>query len=137
MTRPAAAAAPWRPFVRVACTACFVRRFCVLRSCVSIGTCLSSVTVAALRVQRIAQKHPPTVQLRVLRADCAGLLGIQCGCGCMTRAGSQRGAPRRVRWYVFVEGAEVDLHNAHWHGNVLMRDGHKVDQCAPAPALCP
>ena len=37
---------------------------------------------------------------------------------------------RRVRWYVFVEGNEVDLHNAHWHGNVLLRDGHRVDQCA-------
>lgn len=36
----------------------------------------------------------------------------------------------RVRWYVFVEGNEVDLHNAHWHGNVLLRDGHRVDQCA-------
>ena len=36
----------------------------------------------------------------------------------------------RVRWYVFVEGNEVDLHNAHWHGNVLLRDGHHVDQCA-------
>jgi len=33
---------------------------------------------------------------------------------------------------VFVEGAEVDLHNAHWHGNVLLRDGHRVDQCVPA-----
>lgn len=35
-----------------------------------------------------------------------------------------------MRWYVFVEGNEVDLHNAHWHGNVLLRDGHRVDQCA-------
>lgn len=33
---------------------------------------------------------------------------------------------------MFVEGAEVDLHNAHWHGNVLLRDGHRVDQCVPA-----
>lgn len=31
-----------------------------------------------------------------------------------------------------VEGNEVDLHNAHWHGNTLLRDGHRVDQCAPA-----
>lgn len=34
-----------------------------------------------------------------------------------------------------VEGNEVDLHNAHWHGNVLLRDGHRVDQCAPLQTL--
>ena len=34
-----------------------------------------------------------------------------------------------------VEGNEVDLHNAHWHGNVLLRDGHRVDQCAPPQTL--
>ena len=43
---------------------------------------------------------------------------------------------RRVRWYVFVEGNEVDLHNAHWHGNVLLRDGHRVDQCATCSSAC-
>ncbi|KAK9841799.1 hypothetical protein WJX81_003935 [Elliptochloris bilobata] len=40
---------------------------------------------------------------------------------------------QKVRWYVMVEGNEVDMHNAHWHGNVLLRDGHRVDQFSLLP----
>ena len=27
------------------------------------------------------------------------------------------------------EGNEVDLHNTHFHGNTLLQNGHRVDQC--------
>jgi len=76
-------------------------------------------------------------------APSTGLVGVEARTRLASRARSaprpslrsrtrEGRAARRVRWYVFVEGAEVDLHNAHWHGNVLLRDGHRVDQCVPA-----
>ena len=33
-----------------------------------------------------------------------------------------------VRWHVVALGNEVDIHNAHFHGNTLLMDGHRLDQ---------
>jgi manganese oxidase len=40
----------------------------------------------------------------------------------------------RVRWYVVAVGTEVDLHTPHWHGNVVVHDGHRVDVVPLLPA---
>jgi FtsP/CotA-like multicopper oxidase with cupredoxin domain len=37
------------------------------------------------------------------------------------------GAGGTARWYVGVIGTEVDMHTAHWHGNVLNLGGHHTD----------
>jgi hephaestin len=40
----------------------------------------------------------------------------------------------RVRWYLMALGTEVDLHTPHWHGNVVLHDGHRVDVVPLMPA---
>jgi hephaestin len=40
----------------------------------------------------------------------------------------------RVRWYLLAMGTEVDLHTPHWHGNVVVHDGHRVDVVPLLPA---
>eukprot|EP00884_Botryococcus_braunii_P010532 jgi/Botrbrau1/19480/Bobra.0609s0001.2 len=47
--------------------------------------------------------------------------------------GLNAGQGERLRWHVAVEGNEVDLHNAHWHGNVLLRGGAHQDQFSLFP----
>ena len=32
-----------------------------------------------------------------------------------------------VRWYMLSLGNENDLHVAHWHGNTLLKEGHRTD----------
>lgn len=39
----------------------------------------------------------------------------------------------RVRWHMASVGTEVDLHNAHWHGNTLLQRGHRDDQIKLIP----
>ena len=35
------------------------------------------------------------------------------------------------------EGNEADLHSTHFHGNTLLMDGHRLDQCAhPTDCSC-
>ena len=41
----------------------------------------------------------------------------------------------RIRWYIGGMGTEVDIHSAHWHGNIVKRDGfvyEDVVQLMPA-----
>jgi Multicopper oxidase len=52
---------------------------------------------------------------------------------CLTALAWRDGAALRVRWHVAVEGNEVDLHNAHWHGNVVVRGGAHQDQFSLFP----
>lgn len=40
----------------------------------------------------------------------------------------------RVRWYLVAVGTEVDLHTPHWHGNVVLHDGHRADVVPLLPA---
>jgi len=40
----------------------------------------------------------------------------------------------RVRWYAIALGTEVDLHTPHWHGNVGVWDGHRIDTIDLMPA---
>lgn len=41
---------------------------------------------------------------------------------------------QRVRWYLAGMGGESDLHTPHWHGNVALVDGHRVDVVNLLPA---
>jgi len=40
----------------------------------------------------------------------------------------------RVRWYLLALGTEVDLHTPHWHGNVVLHAGRRVDVVPLMPA---
>ncbi len=40
----------------------------------------------------------------------------------------------RVRWYLISLGGESDLHTAHWHGNVVLHNGHRTDSIELLPA---
>jgi hephaestin len=40
----------------------------------------------------------------------------------------------RVRWYLASLGTEVDLHTPHWHGNVVLHAGRRVDVVPLLPA---
>lgn len=40
----------------------------------------------------------------------------------------------RVRWYLIALGGESDLHTPHWHGNVVLWDGHRTDVIDLLPA---
>ncbi|HWA10765.1 MAG TPA: multicopper oxidase domain-containing protein [Opitutaceae bacterium] len=40
----------------------------------------------------------------------------------------------RVRWYVVGLGGETDLHTPHWHGNVVLHEGHRTDVLELLPA---
>ena len=40
----------------------------------------------------------------------------------------------RVRWYVMGMGTEVDLHTPHWHGNVVLVGGMRMDVVNLPPA---
>lgn len=40
----------------------------------------------------------------------------------------------RVRWYLASVGSEVDLHTPHWHGNVVLHEGRRVDVVPLMPA---
>jgi len=40
----------------------------------------------------------------------------------------------KVRWYELGLGNEVDLHTAHWHGNVVAEGKHKTDDVELLPA---
>lgn len=40
----------------------------------------------------------------------------------------------RVRWYLVGLGNETDVHTPHWHGNVVLSDGHRTDAIALLPA---
>ncbi len=40
----------------------------------------------------------------------------------------------RVRWYVVALGGESDLHTPHWHGNVVLTEGHRTDVLELLPA---
>lgn len=39
-----------------------------------------------------------------------------------------------VRWYVLAVGGEMDIHGAHWHGETLLFQGHRVDVIELIPA---
>jgi len=41
---------------------------------------------------------------------------------------------KKVRWYVFDLGNEVDWHTAHWHGNTTVSNGLRMDVVAVGPA---
>lgn len=41
---------------------------------------------------------------------------------------------KKVRWYVFDLGNEVDWHTAHWHGNTTVSKGSRTDVVAVGPA---
>ena len=40
----------------------------------------------------------------------------------------------RVRWYLLGLGGESGLHTPHWHGNVVLNDGHRTDVLELLPA---
>jgi FtsP/CotA-like multicopper oxidase with cupredoxin domain len=40
----------------------------------------------------------------------------------------------RVRWYLLAIGGESDLHSPHWHGNVVVSEGHRTDVIELLPA---
>jgi FtsP/CotA-like multicopper oxidase with cupredoxin domain len=40
----------------------------------------------------------------------------------------------RVRWYVVGLGSENGLHTPHWHGNVVLYEGHRTDVIELLPA---
>jgi manganese oxidase len=40
----------------------------------------------------------------------------------------------RVRWYLMTLGGEENVHTAHWHGNAVLSDGHRIDTVALLPA---
>jgi len=40
----------------------------------------------------------------------------------------------RVRWYVVTIGELANIHTPHWHGNVVMQDGHRTDVLSLNPA---
>ena len=33
----------------------------------------------------------------------------------------------RVRWYVLTMGEFGNIHTPHWHGNVVLHEGHRTD----------
>jgi FtsP/CotA-like multicopper oxidase with cupredoxin domain len=39
-----------------------------------------------------------------------------------------------VRWYLVALGGESDLHTPHWHGNVVLSEGHRTDVVELLPA---
>jgi FtsP/CotA-like multicopper oxidase with cupredoxin domain len=39
-----------------------------------------------------------------------------------------------VRWYLVALGGESDLHTPHWHGNVVLYEGHRTDVIELLPA---
>jgi FtsP/CotA-like multicopper oxidase with cupredoxin domain len=39
-----------------------------------------------------------------------------------------------VRWYLVALGGESDLHTPHWHGNVVLYEGHRTDVVELLPA---
>jgi hephaestin len=39
----------------------------------------------------------------------------------------------RVRWYVFAQGSEQDLHTPHWHGNTVVAMGMRTDVVSLLP----
>jgi FtsP/CotA-like multicopper oxidase with cupredoxin domain len=39
-----------------------------------------------------------------------------------------------VRWYLIALGGESDLHTPHWHGNVVLYEGHRTDVIELLPA---
>jgi FtsP/CotA-like multicopper oxidase with cupredoxin domain len=39
-----------------------------------------------------------------------------------------------VRWYLIALGGESDLHTPHWHGNVVLHEGHRTDVIELLPA---
>lgn len=41
---------------------------------------------------------------------------------------------KKIRWYVFDLGNEVDWHTAHWHGNTTVSKGSRMDVVAVGPA---
>jgi FtsP/CotA-like multicopper oxidase with cupredoxin domain len=43
-------------------------------------------------------------------------------------------AGERVRWYVVALGGESDQHTPHWHGNVVLYEGHRTDVIELMPA---
>jgi manganese oxidase len=40
----------------------------------------------------------------------------------------------RVRWYLVALGGEADQHTPHWHGNVVLYEGHRTDVIELLPA---
>jgi len=40
---------------------------------------------------------------------------------------------QRVRWYVFAQGSESDLHTPHWHGNTVTMMGMRTDVVSLLP----
>ena len=40
---------------------------------------------------------------------------------------------QRVRWYVFAQGGEADVHTPHWHGNVVTVMGMHTDVVSLLP----
>jgi hephaestin len=39
----------------------------------------------------------------------------------------------RVRWYVFAQGSEADVHTPHWHGNTVIAMGMRTDVLSLLP----
>jgi FtsP/CotA-like multicopper oxidase with cupredoxin domain len=48
--------------------------------------------------------------------------------------GLKMAAGSNVRWFATSFGSEMDLHTAHWHGNTLLMDGHRLDVVDLLPA---
>jgi len=42
---------------------------------------------------------------------------------------------KRVRWYTFTLGTEVDLHTPHWHGNTVITNGMRSDMIQLMPGM--
>ncbi|KAG5187278.1 putative multicopper oxidase [Tribonema minus] len=49
-------------------------------------------------------------------------------------AGLDMAVGEKIRWFVAAFGTEVDLHSAHWHGNTLLLNDHRVDVVDLMPA---
>lgn len=41
----------------------------------------------------------------------------------------------RVRWYVVTLGEGINLHNPHWRGNDVLKNGRRTDVNAICPAM--
>lgn len=73
------------------------------------------------------RKHPAFVESNLRHA----INGYTHG----TLPGIAMGRCERVRWYVAGLGNEIDIHTAHWHGNVGLSRGSRRDVIDVLPAM--